>query len=90
MKKPIVDYLAWALLLGLGLAAASFGLGQLGAGFSLYTLIAGQALIAVVNFIYPIAVLRYRVKTGSYTFLNKALHFIALPLCLLMWAAFFT
>jgi|GEM_PF-2980756 hypothetical protein len=81
----IVDYLAWAVLVGVAIVIAVVVLNELEI-IALSSLLAiGLAILRVVTFLYPIAILRYRIKTRSYAFLNKTVHYIALPLCLYIW-----
>jgi len=39
-------------------------------------------MFRAASLLYPLAVLHSRIKSGSYVFLKKVVHYIALPLCL--------
>jgi len=85
----VVDYLAWAVVIGSGMVVMSVVF----TGLKIITfpglLVTGIAVLRVATFLYPIVVLRYRIKTNSYAFFKKTVHYIALPLCLYIWLTSF-
>jgi len=85
----VVDYLAWAVIAGSGLVVLSLVLAEFKIVSFSGLLVFGMATLNVVTFLYPIVVLRYRIKTNSYVFLRKTVHYVALPLCLYIWLASF-
>lgn len=93
----VADYLAWSIILILGLAiiAVVFGgptivsLANLSDPDLFNPFLIGVVMLRVLIFLYPIVIIRQRIRTGSYAFLNQVVHYIALPLCVLLWAGLF-
>jgi len=84
-----VDYLAWAVIIGSGLTITSLAFGVASIAVLSGPLAISIAIVRVVVFLYPLAVFQSRIKMASYAFLNKTVHYIALPLCLFMWLGMF-
>jgi|AntRauTorckE6833_2_1112554.scaffolds.fasta_scaffold08064_5 hypothetical protein len=86
--KVLSDYLAWTIIISPILVIILAVLGGLTAvdnSIPTNLVVAVTVIMRVAIFLYPLAVLQYRIKSGSYLFLKKVVHYIALPLCLFLW-----
>ena len=92
-STAIPDYLAWIIVFSpvlLVIVAIIGGFTAVDNSVSVGLIIAVTAMFRAASLLYPLAVLHSRIKSGSYTFLKKVVHYIALPLCLLVLFFAFT
>jgi len=87
-----IFYSAWALIVSAVLyVALVFYLGVRGLDINsmLYLAVIPTAILRIILFLYPVAILRLAVTLKSYQFLKKPVHYVALPICALIWISLF-